>query len=233
MKKTRYAISDDMRTVGVDSSEPLPASAKAAAKPQQSAGTSYGIRRNLPKQKPVPQRVEWGRNIINESLYLGMSNNTRDEIIAAGTELPYSSSLLTGFQLQPCAKGGRIDVPIQIRNIDGKTFRTIASGQINFSQKYPNGSYVVLKVDVSSSKIITLQAWTCGKPDGECVIENGICKIEISDNEKLRQKKKLVQESGNKMHPVSALNSLRNVLVQKKKQISLLQLLLFILRKFS
>ena len=218
LKKTRYAISDDMRTVGVDSSEPLPASAKAAAKPQQSAGTSYGIRRNLPEQKPVPQRVEWGRNIINESLYLGMSNNTRDEIIAAGTELPYSSSLLTGFQLQPCAKGGRIDVPIQIRNIDGKTFRTIASGQINFSQKYPNGSYVVLKVDVSSSKIITLQAWTCGKPDGECVIENGICKIEISDNEKLRQKKKLVQESGNKTHAVSALNSLRNVLMQKKKQ---------------
>ena len=218
LKKTQYAISDDMRTVGVDDLESMPVLNKAADKPHASQQGSHLLRKDIVKTKTISNKVEWGRNIINDSLYLGMSNNTRLEIIATGTELPYISELLTGFQLQPCTTDGRIDVPIQIKNLDGRSLRTIASGQINFSKKYPTGAYVVLKVEVSSSKIITLQAWTCEKPDGDGVIEAGLCRIEISDEEKLRQKKKLVKEYGNKMQPVSALNSLHNLFMQKKRQ---------------
>ena len=217
LKKTQYAISDDMRTVGSDDLKSN-LSSNVENISRQSKPSSYGVRRNIVELKPIPHRVEWGRNIINDSLYLGMSNNTRLEIIVTGTELPYTSELLTGFQLQPCTKDGRIDIPIQIKNVDGRSFRTIASGQINFSQKYPQGAYVVLKVEVSSSKIITLQAWTCAKSTGEGILENGLCRIEISDEEKLRQKKKLVKEYGNKMQPASTLNSLRNLFMQKKRQ---------------
>lgn len=216
LKKTEFAISDDMRKVGDNASE-----VAIAATEQVKQRDSMAAIKQSAVDKPAvvpPQRVEWGRNIINDSLYLGTSNNTRVKIIATGTELPYTSKILKGFQLMPNNGNGRIDIPIQLKNIDGKTYRTIAKGQINFNKKYASGAYVVLKVEVSRSKIITMYAWTCSDVDGNNILENGVCKIEISDNDVQRQKHKLVSMTSNKLEPSSVLNSLSNIFNIKKKQ---------------
>lgn len=217
LKKTEFAISDDMRTVGDNASEVAEAVAEHVKKQQSSM---LAVKQEAAAKKNVVplQRVEWGRNIINDSLYLGTSNNTRVKIIATGTELPYTSEILKGFQLMPNNGNGRIDIPIQLKNIDGKTYRTIAKGQINFNKKYASGAYVVLKVEVSRSKIITMYAWTCSDVEGQNILENGVCRIEISDNDAQRQKQKLVSMTSNKLEPNSILNSLSNIFNVKKKQ---------------
>lgn len=65
-------------------------------------------------KKPTP--IEWGRNILNDSLYLGNANGNQTEIISTGTELPYSSELMKGFQLLPNKTVARIDIPIRVRD---------------------------------------------------------------------------------------------------------------------
>ena len=68
------------------------------------------------KKPPVqpPHIIEWGRNILNDSLYLGNSNGNQTEIIPTGVQLPFHSDYMKGFQLMPNTTAARIAVPIRV-----------------------------------------------------------------------------------------------------------------------
>ena len=93
------------------------------------------------KTKPVipHMAIQWGNNILNDCLYLGVKNGAVHEIVPTGAELPYMSSVMTGFKVEPGQN--MIAVPIKSQNLDG-TYRIIANGNISFKKNYPDGAFV-------------------------------------------------------------------------------------------
>ncbi|OUO41170.1 hypothetical protein B5F82_02045 [Megamonas hypermegale] len=200
LKKDIEALSDDMIKVGSESIK----------KDITNEKLKFNNVSNVDSIQPKPTSIEWGKNILNDSLYLGNANGNQTEIISTGTELPYSSELMKGFQLLPNKTVARIDIPIRVKaGMKNDEYRTIASGTINFKKKYPNGAYVVLKVDMSASKIITMRAWTCEDIEGTQIIEEGSTDISISNDTK-RQKNKLLSPQGSPLKAQPALDVLKD-----------------------
>ena len=121
--------------------------------------------------------MEWGGNILNDSLYLRLRGHEDQEIIPTGAELPFESEELCGFRLNPGAN--KVEFPIRSKSIDG-SFRTISTGFLSFAGEYPNGADVVLRVRMSANKVITIKAWACA--DNGAQSEEGTVQIEIGDN---------------------------------------------------
>lgn len=197
LKKYDYKIlGEDMRKAGTqtvkDSTPPVSAASSTDKKP--------------PVQPP--HIIEWGRNILNDSLYLGNANGNQTEIIPTGVQLPFRSDYMKGFQLMPNTTAARIDIPIRVKAGVRDQYRTIASGKIEFKRIYPDGTFVILQVFMSASKIITMKAWTCEDVEGEHIIEEGSTEISITNSTATRQKNKLLSPQGSPLNAPQALNVL-------------------------
>lgn len=177
------AIQDDMRLVGKED-------------------TSTKRELDMPSMRMT---IEWGKNILNDSLYLGVKNGAVYKIIPTGAELPYQSEIMTGFKVMPGQN--MIAIPIKSQNIDG-TYRTIANGNIAFKQKYFNGAYVAFTVFMGSNKVITMRAWTSQDADGEEKIEEGNVDIAIDNRDYSGVKTKIVAPSGSILRPKEEINNI-------------------------
>lgn len=151
--------------------------------------------------------IQWGSSILNDSLYLGVRNNGVQQIIPTGAELPYRSEVMTGFSIEPGQN--MICIPIKSRNLDG-TYRTIASGKITFSQKYPAGAYVAFQISMGNNKVITMKAWTSKDEQGQVKLEEGVAEIAIGqmDNNK---KYRINAPGGSELNPANELHNLANL----------------------
>lgn len=148
--------------------------------------------------------IEWGKNILNDSLYLGLRNGNVQEIIPTGAELPYESKTMTGFRLQP--NQNLIAIPIKSKNLDN-SYRTISMGNIQFEKSYPNGAFVAFTVSMGMNKIISMIAWTSKDEKGESVIEAGNTDIQIGNYEKITNKAKISAPSGSVLNPKTEINN--------------------------
>lgn len=155
-----------------------------------------------------PMKIEWGNTILNDSLYLGVKNGAVHQIIPTGAELPYMSVVQDGFRIEPGQN--IIAIPIKSRNLDG-TYRTIATGNISFKQRYRDGAYVAFKIYMDSSKVITMSAWTSSDPKGLEKIETGCVEIAIDNGEKLNAKAKFVAPNGSKLDPKAEINNVKQL----------------------
>lgn len=149
--------------------------------------------------------IQWGNNILNDCLYLGVKNGAVHEIIPTGAELPYTSSVMTGFRIE--AGQNKVAIPVKSRNLDG-TYRIIANGNISFRQKYPDGAYVAFKVHMGSNKVITMKAWTSKDREGTQKIEEGYAEIVIADSGNSKVKTKIVAPSGSRLQPKEEINNI-------------------------
>ncbi len=109
--------------------------------------------------KPVipHMAIQWGSNILNDCLYLGVKNGAVHEIVPTGAELLYTSSVMTGFKVE--SGQSMIAIPIKSQNLDG-TYRIIANGNISFKKSYNNGAFVAFQIYMGSNKVINMKAWT-------------------------------------------------------------------------
>lgn len=188
-------IKDNMRLVGDANSA------------RAEADKKFNLDSEMTLLKP-PLSIEWGRNILNDSLYLATKNDTQVKIIPSGAELPYTSEMMKGFKLMPNYK--QIAIPILSRNIDS-TYRVIARGNIVFTKKYPDGAYVAFRVYMASSKVITMEAWTCNDVDGTQVIEQGRVDISIHNDFSSDKKNKIIQRDGSNFNPEAVLNNIEQL----------------------
>lgn len=186
----KYAeLQDDMKMLG-DNEQPLPDTTTPD------------------KKKTVDTlaiNIEWGNTILNDSLYLGMKNGAVHQIIPTGEELPYMSKVQDGFRIEPGQN--RIAIPIKSRNLDG-TYRTIATGNISFKQKYGDGAFVAFQVHMAINKVIKMRAWTSYDQSGLNKIEEGYVEIAIDNGEKSNTKTKFVAPSGSNLNPKSEINNM-------------------------
>lgn len=242
----RYeALKDDMKMIGIQSAVQRNADARdrlsEKAFPLRNALNSQDEKEVL-KKKPVTMAsmahtdslhssadvyakigIQWGNTILNDSLYLGMKNDSQVEIIPTGTSLPYTSELMKGFFLSPGTN--RIAVPIKSRNLDG-SFRTIARGNILFEGQYPDGAYVAFSILMNTNKVITMQAWTCQDREANHILDSGRTEISISDDMNLKKKNKILPQSGTRLNPIAELYSLEQLCrkfqnsPQKKRELS-------------
>lgn len=192
-------MQDDMRLLSQQSDEGnvLPAENKTTEIRKQDDRTS----------KPVMNQmaIQWGNNILNDCLYLGVKNGAVHELIPTGAELPYTSKIMTGFKIEPGQS--KIAVPIKSQNIDG-TYRTIANGNISFNKKYYNGAYVAFTIYMGSNKVIAMNAWTSKDRAGMEKIEEGYAEIAIDNSDNSGIKRKIIPPSGSQLQPKAEINNI-------------------------
>ncbi len=165
-------------------------------------------------EREIPMAIQWGSNILNDSLYLGVKNGAVHKIIPTGAELPYNSSVMTGFRIEPGQY--MIAIPIKSRNLDG-TYRNIASGNISFMKKYSNGAYVAFIVHMGSSKVINMKAWTSRDEAGKEKIEEGYVDIAIDNSERTRVRTKFIAPSGSILQPKAEVNNMLQLINNYQK----------------
>ena len=174
--------------------------------------------------------VEWGRNILNDSLYLAMRSGVPEEIIPTGAELPYESAEKTGFKLP--AGANYFSVPIQRRDNFSNSYLTIASGRVMFKRSYQDGAYISFKVFMNKSKIITMTARLSSDPDGQEQLEERAVSIDAgsvkANNLNLTaNKNKILPPLGSELKAESELHTISQLCgnyakasVSKKSQIN-------------
>lgn len=149
--------------------------------------------------------IEWGKSILNDSLYLGVKNGAVHKIIPTGAEIPYTSEKMTGFKIEPGQN--KIAIPIKSRNLDG-TYRIIANGNISFREHYADGAYVTFEICLGINKVLAMRAWTSKDKAGTEKIEEGYAQIAIDNNERSKIKAKFMAPSGSVLQPKAEVNNI-------------------------
>lgn len=149
--------------------------------------------------------IQWGKNILNDCLYLGVKNGVVHEIIPTGAELPYTSPRMNGFRVE--SGQNMIEIPIKSQNLDG-TYRIIASGVIHLKRDYQDGAYLSFMVHMGSNKIITMEAWTSKDREGTEKIEEASVNIVIDNSERVKVKAKMITPSGSNLQPKAEINNM-------------------------
>ena len=159
-------MKDDMIKLGISTAEQY----ENIEDIRHQTAEAIGRNKDIVDKAPMRPDIEFGKTVLNDSIYMGLKNGERLEIVATGTELPYTSEWLTGFRL---SKGiNHFEIPILVRNIDN-TYRTMASGCLEFSRVYPEGAYIIFNVSVNADKVIEMHAWTCEDEAGLKKLEEG------------------------------------------------------------
>ncbi len=203
----KYAqIQDDMKMLGEEFEKPDFQNEKTEK--LQKTPAPKPERQLSPQNKPSPpMAIEWGKSILNDSLYLGMRNGAVHMIIPTGAELPYTSETMTGFKIE--AGNNKIAIPIKSRNLDG-SYRTIANGQIVFKRVYRQDKYVTFTIHMDTNKVITMRAWTSENINGSNQLEEGYAEIHIANKSPFPYPvpPKPIPPSGSILQPYSEISSL-------------------------
>ena len=195
----KYAkqMQEDMRLVGAEAPalQPLPGKAAAAAVQQRAA-------------------IEWGKNILNDSLYLGMRDGAVQELVAGGTELPYQSDYIKGFQLLP--DKAEIAIPIKRRTF-GDTYQTIGNGHLKLKHGYKDGAYVAIRVLMGSNKVLSMEMLLSSDVDMHQILEQKTAEIVIGgDNpDAPATKLKFNPPAGTKLNVHNELHGLQTLCDRK------------------
>ena len=200
----KYAkqMQEDMRLVGAEAPALQPLPGKAAAPKAVAAA--------------VQQRaaIEWGKNILNDSLYLGMRDGAVQELVACGTELPYQSDYIKGFQLLP--DKAEIAIPIKRRTF-GDTYQTIGNGHLKLEHGYKDGAYVAIRVLMGSNKVLSMEMLLSSDVDMHQILEQKTAEIVIGgDNpDAPATKLKFNPPAGTKLNVHNELHGLQTLCERK------------------
>ena len=200
----KYAkqMQEDMRMVGAEAPALQPLPGKAAA-PKAAAAA-------------VQQRgaIEWGKNILNDSLYLGMRDGAVQELVAGGTDLPYQSDYIKGFQLLP--DKAEIAIPIKRRTF-GDTYQTIGNGHLKLEHGYKDGAYVAIRVLMGSNKVLRMEMLLSSDVDMHQILEQKTAEIVIGgDNpDAPATKLKFNPPAGTKLNVHNELHGLQTLCERK------------------
>lgn len=200
----KYAkqMQEDMRMVGAEAPTLQPLPGKAAA-PKAAAAAA--------QQRAA---IEWGKNILNDSLYLGMRDGAVQELVAGGTELPYQSDYIKGFQLLP--DKSEIAIPIKRRTF-GDTYQTIGNGHLKLEHGYKDGTYVAIRVLMGSNKVLSMEMLLSSDVDMHQILEQKTAEIVIGgDNpDTPATKLKFNPPAGTKLNVHNELHGLQTLCERK------------------
>ena len=200
----KYAkqMQEDMRLVGAAAPTLQPLPGKSAA-PKAAAAAL--------QQRPA---IEWGKNILNDSLYLGMRDGAVQELVAGGTDLPYQSDYIKGFQLLP--DKAEIAIPIKRRTF-GDTYQTIGNGHLKLKHGYKDGAYVAIRVLMGSNKVLSMEMLLSSDVDMHQILEQKTAEIVIGgDNpDAPATKLKFNPPAGTKLNVHNELHGLQTLCDRK------------------
>lgn len=200
----KYAkqMQEDMRLVGAEAPALQPLPGKAAA-PKAAAAAA--------QQRAA---IEWGKNILNDSLYLGMRDGAVQELVAGGTDLPYQSDYIKGFQLLP--DKAEIAIPIKRRTF-GDTYQTIGNGHLKLEHGYKDGAYVAIRVLMGSNKVLSMEMLLSSDVDMHQILEQKTAEIVIGgDNpDAPATKLKFNPPAGTKLNVHNELHGLQTLCERK------------------
>lgn len=155
---------------------------------------------------PIGAGIEFGKNILNDALYLGLQNGAVQELIPSSSELPYISGVMRGFMLNPGYE--EISIPIKRRTLDNN-YMTIASGHLQLLRKYPEGAYVGIKIAMSSNKVITMEMELSNDKEGTKVLQRERAEILVGECDNT-PKMKMVAPMGTRLNVANELHMLES-----------------------
>lgn len=200
----KYAkqMQEDMRMVGAEAPALQPLPGKAAAPRAAAAAVQQCA------------AIEWGKNILNDSLYLGMRDGAVQELVAGGTDLPYQSDYIKGFQLLP--DKAEIAIPIKRRTF-GDTYQTIGNGHLKLEHGYKDGAYVAIRVLMGSNKVLSMEMLLSSDVDMHQILEQETAEIVIGgDNpDAPATKLKFNPPAGTKLNVHNELHGLQTLCERK------------------
>ena len=200
----KYAkqMQEDMRLVGAEAPALQPLPGKAAA---PKAAAAAGQQRAA---------IELGNSILNDSLYLGMFNGAVQELVAAGSDLPYQSDYIKGIQVPP--DYAVIDIPIKRRTY-GNAYQTIGIGHLKLEHGYKDGAYVAIRVLMGSNKVLSMEMLLSSDVDMHQILEQKTAEIVIGgDNpDAPATKLKFNPPAGTKLNVHNELHGLQTLCERK------------------
>lgn len=158
-------------------------------------------------------------SVLNEALYLGVKGGAVYLLADSGKDLPYQSPTLLNFSIAPGQT--RLRIPIKQTASHGE-YRTIASGDINFSRRANQETPVAIRFLLRKNGTLTLEAWTYSDLAGMNVTEQGsvtlnfnTTDIDISTGGRGR---KMLPPMGTKLVVANELSSFKSLLDQRNKE---------------
>lgn len=146
-------------------------------------------------------KIRTTSNILNDDIYIGVTNGYVHKIAERGQVLPYISSSVHSFQM---LSGHRfIEIPVKV--FDGKKYKTIATATLDMSNKKLKSNNIDVTLEVSRSQIIKLELYQDERKIDTMTIELG---EETTVNKKDKRGKKMLSTNRIKVDPKQEINTL-------------------------
>lgn len=196
------SMKEDMRLLyNTDSPVAEPCGDKAAASVKKEKASENNLFNG------VNRGIEFGKTTLNDDLYLGARNGAVQLLVPAGSELPYDSPIIRGFQLD--AGCDEIAIPIKRRS-HNDSYVTIANGRLKLGKSYPADVYVSIRVNMSSSKLISMYMMISSDLEGLHVLEHRNAEIVIGSYHNT-SKVKMAAPVGAKLNVTNEMHKLKQL----------------------
>lgn len=176
---------------------------------------------------PLPQsaarfggsHIQSVASVLNEAIYLGLKGGSTYLLADSGAELPYQSPPLLDFSISP----GQTRLRIPIKQVStNKEYRTIASGDINFSKAAKQETSVAIQFLLRKNGTLTLQAWTYSDSLGMDVLERGSVTLDFSTSADApataKRGRKALPPTGTRLVVANELSSFKNLIDNLKRE---------------
>lgn len=158
-------------------------------------------------------------SVLNEALYLGVKGGAVYLLADSGKDLPYQSPTLLNFSIAPGQT--RLRIPIKQTASRGE-YRTIASGDINFSRAANQETPVAIRFLLRKNGTLTLEAWTYSDLAGMNVTERGSVTLNFNtadiDTSTGGRGRKVLPPAGTKLVVANELSSFKNLVDQRNRE---------------
>lgn len=114
----------------------------------------FGTKATEPSDNRRKNLIEIVRRIQNDSLYIGLAGGATEQLIAEGTELPFTTEI-TGFKLN--AGGKTVEIPIK-RGVAFGEMPTIARGKITFSGNIRETTPLKIEASFDTTGLLSIKA---------------------------------------------------------------------------
>ncbi len=158
-----------------------------------------------PETKPFTM-IRSVSSVLGETLYLGLKGGAVKELAESGQDLPFSSGRIAGFSIE----AGQDHLLIPIKEAEGKSYRTIASGFIKCPQTYHTSMPVAIQFLLRRGGILSFEAWVDGRRAGST-------NIVLGDREEVRKGKAILPPEGTKLIVANEVSAFRQDVASFRK----------------
>ena len=152
------------------------------------------------------------RHVQNDDIYIGLSAGVNDQLILAGSEIPYTKEI-EGYKILPHTS--TIEIPIK-RGMPTGEPQTIARGIISFNRTYPKPMDLKMEASFDQMGILTIKAFLMN--DSAVEVSRGQVRFALGEPaESCSGGSRIIPADGTRLVAANELDHLRSFFSDKNK----------------